>query len=372
MRLLHSKRLDDGGPVRLIQIEAPGDFDALVEALKAAGPPPRPAAEAAIAVDDLLLAAVLDFLGPESLLEIGAGRPAAPLPLHLAGSCQVRGLYTDPRALAEAPAEVAPLLEAGDLLALTRRYAAQGRLFDVVCGFGVWERLHPARLDAAIAATVEVASPEAMFIHVIPALGPDRVFGEAFPSRLAENRPDLEAGRPASFLEAEDADPPLPRSGRLILAPSLWWEERFAAHGLRRCPTLERDIQRRLGPYLGRGARAFFIMRRETPQARARERRLRRHPLTAFMAWRQVHALLRAARIHERRQGREVLDWERALWLEDGLLETMLAELAAHTSLPWPLGPLKRLTRRLTDELSRRARDRLLEMLAGQGPRNLP
>jgi len=210
MRLFDSRHLDDGSPARLIQIECPEDFDRLMADLSVVSSSRREAGQALIETDDLLLAAVIDSWGPESLLEVGSGKAAVPLPLLLKGSCQVRGLYAGRQALDNAPAEAVPFLEAGNLLDLTRKYAAQGRLFDVVCGFGIWERLHPARLDALIAATAELASPEALFIHVIPAVGPDGVFGEAFPSRLAENRAHLEAGQPFAFLEAENGNPPLP------------------------------------------------------------------------------------------------------------------------------------------------------------------
>jgi hypothetical protein len=263
-----------------------------------------------------------------------------------------------------------PFLEAGDLLALSRRYAAQNRLFDLVCGFDIWEHLHPARLDAAIAATVELASPEALFFYIVPAFGPDRVFGEVFPLEFEENRASFESGQPFPFLVAESLDPPIPQSGHLIWAPSPWWEERFAAHGLLRCPALERNLHRHLDPHLNRAARAFFILRRDTPQAKARARRRLRHPLTPFLAWRQVHALTRAARLYEHRQGRAVLDAEKVVWLEDGLLETMLAGFESRLSLPWPLGLLKAPARRLADGLARRARDGLLAVFGGQRPRN--
>jgi SAM-dependent methyltransferase len=390
MRLLDShylndgRGLNDGRPVRLIQIESAGDYDRILAGIEATGyyGPGYLARSLAgdlghgagpdqvrVQIDNLVLAAIIGFLAPSSLLEIGCGKADVPFLLHLRGGCQVRGLDLSAEILAAAPAEVAPLLEAGDLLTLARKYAAQGRLFDLVCGFGIWERLHPARLEAAIAATLEVASPEALFFYIIPAFGPDRVFGEVLPLEFAENRASFETGQPFPFLAAESADPPIPQGGQMIWAPSAWWEERFAAHDLVRCVRLEENVHRHLGGYLHRSARSFFVLRRATPQARARERWLLRHALTPFHAWRQLHVFLRAARMYEHRQGQPLLDWEKSVWLEDSALQTMLASFESRLNQPWPLGPLKRHARRLRDELARRARDRLLDIFGGHGPR---
>ncbi len=386
MRLIDSRYLDDGKgfndgrPARLIQIEAPEDFDRILDGIERAGyygqgylarnlGYGQDEGGARVKIDNLLLAAIIDFLGPSSLLEIGCGKADVPFLLHLKGGCQVRGLDLSQEILAAAPAEVAPYLEAGDLLGLTRKYAAQGRLFDLVCGFDIWEHLHPARLDDSIAATVEVASPDALFFYIIPAFGPDRVFGEIFPLEFEENRASLEAGQPFPYLVAESAEPPIPQSGHLIWAPGHWWEERFAAHGLVRCPQLEQNVHRHLDAFLNRSARSFFILRRDTPQARDRERRRRRHPLTPFHAWRQVHVFLRAAKIHEHRQGQPLLDWESALWLEDGALETMLDGFQAGLGQPWPLRPLKALTKRGLGTLNGVLRRRLLAIFGGQETR---
>jgi hypothetical protein len=264
-----------------------------------------------VSLIQLLLAAILYFLEPASLLELGCGKADVPFLLHLKGSCQVRGLELSPDILAAAPVEVPPFLETGGLLLLARKYAAQGRLFGLICGLDIWEHLHPARLGAAIAATEEISSPEALFFFILSAFGYDRIFGEVFFQEFEDNRANFEASQPSPLLVAERLNPrPLP--------------QRLAGEALHRplphpLPVLERDIHRRLDHHLNCAARDFFVLCRNTPQAQAREHRLH-HPLTPFLAWRQVHAIARSARLYEHSQGLNVLDprrkydWRMACW----------------------------------------------------------
>ena len=187
MRLVQSQYLDDGrGYSRgqkadVIEIESPADFDLLLANLAASnfydgdylhntlGYTSYP-----LKLENLVLAAMLDWLDPGALLELGCGKGDVLFLLDLRGRAQARGLDISPTMLEQAWPSIRPRLSCGDLLELAPAYQEQGLKFRTICGFDIWEHLHPQRLQAYIQAMLSLATDDAQFVFIIPGRLPGR------------------------------------------------------------------------------------------------------------------------------------------------------------------------------------------------------
>jgi SAM-dependent methyltransferase len=299
MRLHETKFLNDGRgfnhgqSATLIEVDGPADYDALLSNIVSTGyydsayfethSGYKPGKRVAhfVFVAELALA-----LRPRRALEVGCGRGDV-LSLLIQRGVEVTGVDFSQAAAAQAWPELVGHLRLGELSEVCRALRDEGQRFDLVLGFDIWEHLHPARLEAAIASAVGCASDDALFFFVVPAFGDDAVFGESFPLEFEQNRAAFEAREPFRFLLAERTSPPIPASGHLVWAHTQWWERTFAAQGLVRLPELERPFHRAFDRALPHSVRSFYLFRRATAAATARAAALER---TGFAALRMAVA----------------------------------------------------------------------------------
>ena len=125
------------------------------------------------------VAEMLRALRPRSVLDVGCGRGDV-LSLVEPHGVQVTGIDFSEDIRSATWPNVREHYLAGDFSERCRELAREGRRFDTLCAFDIWEHLLPRRLHDYISALVSVASDDALFVFVIPAFGTDRVFGEQF------------------------------------------------------------------------------------------------------------------------------------------------------------------------------------------------
>jgi SAM-dependent methyltransferase len=281
MKLLQTHHLSDGKgfnqgqPAYLIEIENGSDFDALLANIVRTGyydsdyftshsgyEPGR------LVTHFFFVAEMVLQLRPRQLLEVGCGRGDV-LSLLQRRGVSIQGIDFSQAARAQAWPNVRDDIELGDFTDICACYAATDRRFDVLCGFDIWEHLHPGRLNASIRAVVNASTEDALFFFVVPAFGKDRIFGEAFPLEFEENRSEFQMRVPFRHLKAERTDPPIPSSGHLIWAHTDWWERQFQSHGLARQPALEQRLHI-FDRFLPHSVRSFYIFARTTKAAARR------------------------------------------------------------------------------------------------------
>jgi SAM-dependent methyltransferase len=287
VRLIESRYLDDGKgfnhgqPARLIEIEEPADFDAILERIASTGfYDQHYYEERAGQRDDRLtahfwwVAELVNRLRPTRVLEIGCGRGDVLRLLHDVHKVESWGIDMG----VDAKGRVWPALRAtfrdGDIAAVLDHW--DGPKFDTVCAFDIWEHLHPLRLDEYISAVIGATTDDALFAFVIPAYGLDDVFGEPFPLDFEENRAAFEERRPFPFLYADDDDPAIPAAGHLVYAHTDFWVGTFRRHGLVRVPDVERDVHKWIDALVPHSIRSFYVLRRDTEAAAARARTIAR------------------------------------------------------------------------------------------------
>jgi SAM-dependent methyltransferase len=310
------KGFNHGQGATLLEMEAPGDYDALLGNIlrtgyydgayfqKHSGYRQRawlrdwPALRRFSVVSHFWsVAEMVLALGPRDALEVGCGRGDV-LALLKARGIRVAGMDVGEDALDRVWPELKADVRTGDFTVLAADEAAQGRRFDTVLGFDIWEHLLPDRLQAGIAAVAQAASDAALFFFIIPGFGEDRVFGEQFPLEFEEARADFDARRPFKHLLAEKLNPPIPASGHLIWAHSEWWERQFVSAGMTREVALERKLHGVFDSLLPHSTQAFYVFSRGAGgAARAREA-LDRPTRPAVLA--QVAALRRARALRTR------------------------------------------------------------------------
>jgi len=315
VRLVQTRYLNNGAgfnrgqPATLIQIEKPEDYDTLLENILRSGyydgayferqsgyrtvagllrerPRLRPLS---IPRHFWFVAEMVRWLGPRSVLEVGCGR-ADVLALLAWRGVEVLGTDFSPALQEQVWPELREHMRWGDFAEVCLKLKEEGRRFDTLCAFDIWEHVHPAALERYIQALAQVATDDALFLCIIPAFGKDRIFGEQFPLEFEENRARFEAEEVFDFLLAERVEPIIPASGHLIWAHTRWWERRFAAHGLHREEALERVLHAHFDKYLSHSVRAFFVLSKRTEGSAARVARALEHrPGPAF----EVEAALR-------------------------------------------------------------------------------
>lgn len=280
MRFHDTRYLDDGRgfnqgqPVRAIEIEDPADYDAIFERILATnfyggGYLERHSGH----VDERMsahlwwVAEVLAHFRPRRVLELGCGRGDVLRVLQEAHGIEVAGIDMSSDAAELMWPSIRSGLTVGALEDVLMHW--EGQSFDLVCGFDIWEHIHPAALDRAIRAAVEIGTRDCWYVFVVPAFGDDPVFGERFVLELEENREAYEQRTPFRFLIPDDADPAVPAAGHLTWAHTDWWVERFEAGGLERAPEVERELHQLLDPMVPESVRAMYVFRRRGSTAPA-------------------------------------------------------------------------------------------------------
>ncbi len=294
MRILKSnllndgKLFNDGRAVDLIQIEDTRDYDTLLSNIinsnyydSAYFKNHIEYPEGRVKFDALYMAAIIAFLKPRSLLELGCGRGDVLFLLSLLNQFRIQGIDLSRDILEKAWPPLAPNLACGELLEIFEAFHKKGLRFNTFCGFDIWEHLHPARLHDCISAMTALSERDALFFFIIPAIGTDKVFGEIFPLELEENRLNFSEGNPFNYLNAEIIDPPIPANGHLIWAPTEWWQKQFERHGLIRAEAIEKNIHRYFDEHLFYAQKSFFLFHRDSGAGRRRGiRRLSKNGLT--------------------------------------------------------------------------------------------
>lgn len=321
MRILESHYLNDGRvfndgrPVTLIEIQDLTDYDLLLENIIETGYYGEDYFEhnlkhqsGQLKHENLTLAEITHLLNPDSLLELGCCRGDVLYLLKLAGHEDILGLDISKDAAQSAPVELRDKILVGGVLEGCQDLAAQGKRFDTIVGFDIWEHLHPARLSAHIKALKDIVSEDAILFFVIPAYGQDRIFGEPHPLEFEVNRAAFEERRPFDYLIAEKVDPPIPVQGHLIWAHCEWWEEQFKAEGFHRAEKLDQGLHRLFEPYLFRAQQSFFVFHRQTEAAVKRVERLCKFHLDLLYLWRTKLHFLRVLQKHKASSGVELIE----------------------------------------------------------------
>lgn len=313
--LADGKLYNHGQETTLIQVEAPEDYDALLHNILSTGYYDRSYFESHSGLRDdrkvphfWAVAEMLRTLRPRSVLDVGCGRGDV-LSLVEPHGVQVTGIDFSEDIRSVTWPNVRDHYIAGDFSERCRELAAQGRRFDTLCAFDIWEHLLPRRLHEYISAYVSVASEDALLVFVIPAFGRDRVFGEQFPLEVEENRARFDAREPFEYLFAERTEPPIPSSGHLIWAHTEWWERQFVQHGLTRLPDVERRLHGVFDPFFPHSVRSFYVFCRDPRAVEERTRNLLPGPAhlhRARLIPRMVEDIGRR-RISLKGEGRELL-----------------------------------------------------------------
>ncbi|MFE8601470.1 class I SAM-dependent methyltransferase [Archangium violaceum] len=313
--LADGKLYNHGQETTLIQVEAPDDYETLLHNIFSTGYYDRTYFESHSGLRDdrkvphfWAMAQMLRTLRPRAVLDVGCGRGDV-LSLLEPHGVRVTGIDFSEDVRSAAWPNVREHYLAGDFAERCQELAREGRRFDTLCAFDIWEHLLPRRLHEYISALVSVASEDALFVFVVPAFGTDRVFGEQFPLEVEENRARFDAREPFAFLCAERLEPPIPASGHLIWAHTQWWERQFAQHGLERLTDVERRLHAVFDLLFPHSVRSFYVFCRDPRAVQPRTRHLLPGPalihrarLLQFMA-----EDIRARRITLSGEGRELL-----------------------------------------------------------------
>lgn len=284
MRIVDSEYRDDGRPARLIEIERPEDYDTILGRIidenyyggtyhaRISGQK-----DGRLIGHFWVVAEMLRFLGPRRVVDVGCGRGDILRVLTEVWGVDVLGIELSDDAVSAAWPSIQGRVHQGDLVSALQEQGPQhpDGLGDVLCGFDIWEHIHPAQLDDAISAFAEAGSADALYVVVIPAYGTDRVFGEQHDFPFDVNRPEFEAHQPWRYLYADPTAPGIPYAGHLTWADTVWWEAKFGDHGLIRHEALERVLHA-VDPLLPPSVRSFYVLTRGTPEALERADRLSR------------------------------------------------------------------------------------------------
>lgn len=284
MRVVYSQYRDDGRPARLIEIEGPEDFDAILQRILADNYYGGDYHARISGQQDgrlighfWVVAEMLRLLGPRRVVDVGCGRGDVLRVLAEVWGVDVLGIELSEDAVDATWPSLRGRIRTGDLVPVLAELAAErpGGLADVLCGLDIWEHLHPAQRGAAISAFARAGTDDAIYVVVIPAYGADRVFGVQHPFPFELNRPEHEAHEPWRFLYADPTAPEIPYAGHLTWADTVWWERTFREHGLVRHEPLERVLHA-VDPLLPPSVRSFFVLTRGTEAALARADRVAR------------------------------------------------------------------------------------------------
>jgi SAM-dependent methyltransferase len=272
VRIHQTRYLDDGRgfnrgqPTTAIEIEDPQDYDAIVRELEERSYyDGQYLAEHGGQTDDRLtghfwwLAEAVARLSPTLVLEVGCGRGDVLRLLREVHGVDVTGIDIGAGLDEVVWPSVRSSFRSGDIRHVLGEW--QGPAFDVVCGFDIWEHLHPAELEPTLQLVVDRAAPDAWFFFVVPAFGEDPVFGERFPLELEENREAFERRDPFRFL-ITDWGTTVPAAGHLTWAHTDWWLALFDRAGLERVPDAERPLHAMLDGLVPSSVSAFYLLRR--------------------------------------------------------------------------------------------------------------
>lgn len=254
----------NGQPITVFDAIAPADFDWLEAAILQHGYYEQPGVWVlGVDADKRVIAELIAAFEPARALELGCAAGAVLQCLDELG-IEAEGVEISSMAIARAPARVRTRIHQGDLLNLDLP-----PVYDLVFGLDVFEHLNPNRIDAYLSRITAVATRDAFAFCNIPMFGHDDIFGTVFPLYIDGWERDAAAGRPFSALHVDELGYPL--HGHLTLADTAWWSGRFAAHGWRREPDVERALHAKYDAHFEKRAPArkpFFVLSRGNGEGR--------------------------------------------------------------------------------------------------------
>ncbi|MGH7687377.1 MAG: methyltransferase domain-containing protein [Candidatus Dormibacteria bacterium] len=255
-----------GGTTRVFTVHEASDFDWLEQCILEYDYYEKPGIWT-LAIDDdkRTMAELLSSFNARRALEIGCSSGAVLACLHDRG-VRAEGVEISAAAIRRAPATVRSNIHRGDLLTLDLQQP-----YDLVFGLDIFEHFNPNRLDAYIGRVAELTASGGFVFANVPTWGEDAVYGTIWQPQLPSWIEDVRDNRLFRQIEV-DADG-YPLHGHLVWAGSRWWEERFAAAGLRREPDVERALHARFDDRLrATPARmAFYVFSRDAPAGSAHE-----------------------------------------------------------------------------------------------------
>ncbi|MBV9828146.1 MAG: methyltransferase domain-containing protein [Alphaproteobacteria bacterium] len=209
-----------------------------------------------IDLDKRITAKTVEALGARSCFELGCFNGSVLSVLAEAGIA-VAGSEVSHLAFIFAYTNIRDKILYGDV-----RELGIDRVFDAVLCMDVLEHVNPVRLDDYIQKLLSVLAPDGVMYVNSPMWGDDRIFGVVEEPYLAEW---LEVGDAANWRHWPCDGEGWPVHGHLVWASPLWWERKFAEHGLVRDTRVETVIHHVLGPTFetSPGRRSLFVLRRE-------------------------------------------------------------------------------------------------------------
>lgn len=255
----------NGQRITVFDVESPSDFDWLESAIINYGYYEKPGVWILkVDTDKRVVAEMIASFAPERPLELGCAAGAVLECLQDHGIA-AEGVEISAMAREKASPRVRERIHQGDLLTLDL-----GRNYDMVFGLDVFEHLNPNRIDEYVTRLAAITTDDAFLFCNIPAFGEDPVFGTVFPLYVDGWEQDAAADRPFRRIHVDALGYPI--HGHLTWAEWRWWTERFAAHGFRREPDVERAFHSKYDRYMSKHAparRSYFVFSKGTRADRA-------------------------------------------------------------------------------------------------------
>ena len=235
--------------IPVFDVESPSDFDWLESAIIDNGYYEHPGVWILdVDTDKRVVAEMIAAFAPMRPLELGCAAGAVLECLQDSGIA-AEGVEISSMAIARASPRVRERIHQGDVLTL-----ALGRDYDMVFGLDVFEHLNPNRMDEYLSRLNQITTPDAFAFCNIPAFGADPVFGTVFPFYIDGWEQDAKQQRPFRRIHVDELGYPV--HGHLTWADWQWWTGRFAAHGFRREPEIERALHGKYDRYMSEEAPA--------------------------------------------------------------------------------------------------------------------
>jgi SAM-dependent methyltransferase len=256
----------DGRMVSVFAVESPEDLDWLEHSILEHGYYEKPGIwTLGIDEDKRRMAELLSVFRPHRCLEIGCSSGAVLSCLRARGVV-AEGIEISAMAIRRADSEVRDHIHCGDLLSLELPVT-----YDLVYGLDVFEHFNPNRMDAYLERVFAVTTVGGFVFANVPTWGADRMYGTIWDPYLPQWIEDVHANRLFRHIEVDDKGYPV--LGHLVWAGSQWWEERFAAAGLRRELDVERALHRRFDAELEAtpARKAFYVFTREADRSRVQD-----------------------------------------------------------------------------------------------------
>lgn len=205
--------------------------------------------------DKRTMADLLAKFCPQHVLEIGCANGAVLKALDELG-IRAEGVEISQAAIDRAFPEIRHRIHRGDLLEVELNGP-----YDLIFGLDIFEHLNPNRLGDYLQRIRSLLAPNSFLFVNVPAYGHDPVFGTVFEPFLAEWEESCDRGERFSLIQVDEDGYPM--HGHLIWAPSAWWLQKFADHGLHRDVAIERALHETYDEYFrsrSPARLAFFVL----------------------------------------------------------------------------------------------------------------